>query len=333
MNKAALKRMTRRTEFYIFLVLVIMCILIQIISGGQLFEGTKIVDILRAMVVDGMFAMCCLVVMISGGFDLSFPAISALAYSLSTTICLNNGWCETNPLMGFVLAIVIGWVLGMLNGWIIANFKLNTMIVTLGTQTFFTGLSMGLLELKEITSTLPMSFRVLGESYLFEVYNAQGLRSTMTTMFLFFVALCIVTSFILNRTMFGRALYAIGGNEVSAERAGYSVKKVKFILYSAVGAVSGFIGMVRVCMARQSIPKALVGKEMTIIPAVILGGASIFGGEGSVFGTVCAVGIITVVSNSMLLIGIDSYWQDFFNGLVILIGVTVSAVQAMRQKH
>ena len=207
------------------------------------------------------------------------------------------------------------------------------MIVTLGTQTFFTGLSMGLLELKEITSTLPASFRVLGESYLFEVYNAQGLRSTMTTMFLFFVALCIVTSFILNRTMFGRALYAIGGNEVSAERAGYSVKKVKFILYSAVGAVSGFIGMVRVCMARQSIPKALVGKEMTIIPAVILGGASIFGGEGSVFGTVCAVGIITVVSNSMLLIGIDSYWQDFFNGLVILIGVTVSAVQAMRQKH
>ncbi len=333
MNKAALKRMTRRTEFYIFLVLVIMCILIQIISGGQLFEGTKIVDILRAMVVDGMFAMCCLVVMISGGFDLSFPAVSALAYSLSTTICLNNGWCETNPLMGFVLAIVIGWVLGMLNGWIIANFKLNTMIVTLGTQTFFTGLSMGLLELKEITSTLPASFRVLGESYLFEVYNAQGLRSTMTTMFLFFVALCIVTSFILNRTMFGRALYAIGGNEVSAERAGYSVKKVKFILYSAVGAVSGFIGMVRVCMARQSIPKALVGKEMTIIPAVILGGASIFGGEGSVFGTVCAVGIITVVSNSMLLIGIDSYWQDFFNGLVILIGVTVSAVQAMRQKH
>ena len=91
--------------------------------------------------------------------------------------------------------------------------------------------------------------------------------------------------------------------------------------------------MIRVCMASQSIPKALVNKEMTIIPAVILGGASIFGGEGTVFGTVCAVSIITVVSNSMLLIGIDTYWQSFFNGLVILIGVTVSALQAMRQKH
>jgi simple sugar transport system permease protein len=285
------------------------------------------------MVVDGMFAMCTLVVMISGGFDLSFPAIAALAYSLSTTICLKLGWCQTNAWAGFILAIVIGWILGMLNGWIIANFKLNTMIVTLGTQTFFTGITMGLLELKEITSTLPVGFRTLGESYLFEVHNSAGLRSTMTTMFLFFVALCIVTSFILNKTMFGRALYAIGGNEVSAERAGYNVKKVKFLLYSTVGAVSGFIGMIRVCMARQSIPKALVGREMTIIPAVILGGASIFGGEGSVFGTVSAIAIISVVSNSMLLVGIDTYWQDFFNGLVILIGVTVSAVQAMRQKH
>ena len=333
MNKAAIKRMTRRTEFYMFLVLIIMLAVIGIISKGALFESTQIVTILRAMVVDGMFAMCCLVVMVSGGFDLSFPAVSALAYSLATTICLNNGWCETNAFMGFLLATIFGFILGMFNGWIISNFKLNTMIVTLGTQTFFTGLSMGLLELKEITSTLPQGFKDLGKSYLFEVYNSAGLRSTMTTMFLFFVALCLITSFVLNHTMFGRALYAIGGNEVSAERAGYNVKRIKFLLYSVVGAVAGFTGMIRVCMASQSIPKALVGKEMTIIPAVILGGASIFGGEGTVFGTVCAVSIITVVSNSMLLIGIDTYWQSFFNGLVILIGVTVSALQAMRQKH
>lgn len=333
MNKAAIKRLTRRTEFYMFVVLVLMIAVIGIISDGALFEATQIVTILRAMVVDGMFAMCSLVVMISGGFDLSFPAISALSYSLATTICLNNGWCQTNPWMAFLLASVFGFVLGMFNGWIISNFKLDTMIVTLGTQTFFTGLSMGLLQLKEITSTLPQGLKDFGKSYLFEVYNSAGLRSTMTTMFLFFVALCLIVSFVLNHTMFGRALYAIGGNEVSAERAGYNVKRTKFLLYSVVGAVAGFTGMIRVCMASQSIPKALVNKEMTIIPAVILGGASIFGGEGTVFGTVTAISIITVVSNSMLLIGIDTYWQNFFNGLVILIGVTISALQAMRRKH
>ena len=86
MNKATLKRMTRRTEFWIFLVLVIMCIAIQTISGGQLFKSSTMVTIFRSMVVDGMFAMCCLVVMVSGGFDLSFPAVAALAYSLATTI-------------------------------------------------------------------------------------------------------------------------------------------------------------------------------------------------------------------------------------------------------
>ena len=215
MNKAALKRMTRRTEFYMFLVLLVLIAVIGIISNGSLFEPTMIVSVLRALVVDGMFAMCCLVVMVSGGFDMSFPAIAALAYSLSTTICLKAGWCDTNPIAGFVLAIVIGWILGMFNGWIIANFKLNTMIVTLGTQTFFTGLSMGLLQMREITSTLPKSFSQLGESFLFEVFDSAGLRSTMTTMFIPFVILCIVVSFTLNHTMFGRALYAIGGNEVS----------------------------------------------------------------------------------------------------------------------
>ena len=96
MNKAKLKRMTRRTEFYMLIVLLLLCALVQFKSGGRLITLPGVftrlnVTVLRTMVVDGMFAMCSLVVMISGGFDLSFPAIAALAYSLSTTICLNNG--------------------------------------------------------------------------------------------------------------------------------------------------------------------------------------------------------------------------------------------------
>ncbi|MCF0146391.1 MAG: ABC transporter permease [Eubacterium sp.] len=330
MKNNTLKRLTGRTEFWIFLVLIVLCIIIQCVSGS-LLSPTTIVTILRDLIVDGMFCLVCLLIMVSGGFDLSFPAIAALAYSASTTICLNNGWCNENPLAGFLIAIAIGAGLGMLNGWIISSFKLNTMIVTLGTQTLFLGISMGLLQMKEITSTLPQGFKNLGVSSLFTVTNERGLTSTMSTLFIAFVALAVVCSFILNKTMFGRALYAIGGNEVSAERAGYNVRKTKFILYTVAGALSGFIGMVRVCLASQSIPKALVGKEMTIIPAVILGGASIFGGEGTVFGTVCAISLITVFKDNMISLGIDSYWQDFFNGLIILVGITISAVQAKRR--
>ena len=321
----------RKTEFYIFLVLVAMCIAIQIISGGQLFEANSIVDIARSMTIFGMFALLNLMVVISGGFDLSFPTLASLAYSAATTICLVQGWCQETAWIAFLLAGGIGLVLGMLNGLIISRFKLNTMIVTLGTQTLFLGISMGLLQFSEITSTLPLGIRFFGEASLFEVFSSTGMRSTMPVAFIFFIVLAAIVWFILKYTMFGRSLYAIGGNEISAERAGINVKKTKFWLYALVGLVAGLIGMPRVSMIRQAIPKGLNGWDLKVIPAVILGGASIYGGEGSVFGTIIAVALITVISNSLLLIGIDSYWQDFFNGLVILAGVTISAVQAKRR--
>jgi simple sugar transport system permease protein len=326
-----LRRMTRRTEFYIFLVLAAMCIAIGIISGGQLFEPSTIVTIARSMIVIGMFALVNLMVVVSGGFDLSFPTLASLSYCTATSICLAMGWCQETAWMAFLLSGVIGMVLGMVNGFIISRFKLNTMIVTLGTQTLFLGISMGLLQQPEITSTLPLGLRYFGEASLFEVFSSTGLRATMPTVFLLFVALAVIVWFVLKHTMFGRSLYAIGGNEVSAERAGINVKKTKFWLYAFVGLFAGLIGMLRVCMARQAIPKALIGWDLKVIPAVILGGASIYGGEGTVFGTIVAVSLITVISNSLLLIGIDSYWQDFFNGLVILAGVTISAVQAKRR--
>ena len=108
-------------------------------------------------------------VVISGGFDLSFPTLASLSYSSATTICLAQGWSQESAWIAFLLAGVFGLLLGMLNGFIISRFKLNTMIVTLGTQTLFLGISMGLLQLKEITSTLPQGLKNFGEASLFEV--------------------------------------------------------------------------------------------------------------------------------------------------------------------
>jgi len=326
-----LRRFVHKTEFYLLIILVAMCIAIQIISGGQLFEVNTIVDIARSMTIFGMFALINLMVVISGGFDLSFPTLASLTYSAVATITLEMGWGQESALIAILLAGAIGLLLGMLNGFIISRFKLNTMIVTLGTQTLFLGISMGLFQFREITSTLPQGLKNFGEDWLFEVFSSAGLRSTMPTVFLMFVVLAVLVWFILKRTMFGRSLYAIGGNEVSAERTGINVKSTKFWLYAFVGMVAGIVGITRVCMVQQSIPKALNGWDLRVIPAVILGGASIYGGEGSIFGTLIAVTLMTVISNSLLLIGIGSYWQDFFNGLVILVSITVSAVQAKRR--
>lgn len=329
--KNKLRRMTRKTEFYIFIVLIVMCIAIEIFSKGQLFAINSIIDICRSMTIMGMFALCSLMVVISGGFDLSFPTLASLAYGTATYVCMNLGWSKTNPWAGFLIAGAIGLILGMFNGFIISRYKLNTMIVTLGTQTLFLGISMGVMQYKEITSTLPAGFKQFGQIPVFEVTGTTGMRSVMPFAFIFFIILAVLVWFVLNYTMFGRSLYAIGGNETSAERAGINVKRTKLILYGLIGLLGGLIGMLRVTMVQQSIPKGLYGWDLKVIPAVILGGASIYGGEGSVFGTLVAIILITVISNSLLLIGIDSYWQDLFNGFVILAGVSISAIQAVRK--
>jgi len=325
------RRFAHRTDFYLFLVLIIGCIAIQIISGGQLFEVNTIVDIARSVIIFGMFALVNVMVVISGGFDLSFPTLASLSYSATATIVLYMGWCKETAWAAFLIAGIIGLLGGLLNGFLIGYFKLDAMIVTLGTQTLFLGLSMGLFQFREITSTLPQGLNNVGDSSLFVVYSSTGMRSIMPSVFLMFIFLALLVWFILNRTMFGRSIFAIGGSAASAERAGINVLRTKILLYAFVGFVAGIIGITRVCMVHQSIPKALTGWDLRVIPAVILGGASIYGGEGSVFGTLIAVILITVISNSLLLIGVDSYWQTFFNGIVILVGVTVSAVQAKRR--
>ena len=330
-TKKLVRQMLKKNEFYLLITFIIICIGIQIISGGQLFVSSTILNILRAMVILGMFALVNLMVVISGGFDLSFAALAALAYSSTTAILLGMGWGAESVWSAFLIAGTLGMIIGMLNGLLVGKFGLNAMIVTLGTQTLFLGISLGVFQFPEVTSTLPRGLVNFGEMYIFEVFGPTGIRTTLTIAIIPFILLAILVWFILNHTMFGRSLYAIGGNEASAQRAGINVVRTKFILYMFVGLTAGLTGMLRVAMARQSIPMGLIGWDLRVIPAVILGGASIFGGVGSVFGTLIAVALISVVTNSLLLMGISTFWQDFFYGLIIIIGVTVSAVRVKRK--
>lgn len=331
--KKAFQRLTHRSEFYLFIVFVVLAFVINVISGGLLFSPITMITIVRSMIILGMFALLNMMVVVSGGFDLSFAALAGFAHSAAVTILLAFGWGADSVWSAFLVAGAIGLVLGMVNGFIISKFKLNTMIVTLGTQTLFFGLSLGVFMFVEIPPRdLPLPLREFGVRYIFEFFNADGLRAIMPIAVVPFIILAVLVWFIMNKTMFGRSLYAIGGNEISAERAGINVARTKFMLYSFVGLVAGMIGMLRVTLAGQSIPMGFIGWDLMVIPAVILGGASIYGGAGSVFGTVTAVALVSMVTNSLLLMRISTSWQDFVYGLVILAGVTVSAVQVRRRQ-
>jgi simple sugar transport system permease protein len=327
--KARIRGMLGKHEFYIFLLLVTVCSAIQVRSG-QFFSSNNIVDLLHALIIPALFALGELLVIISGGFDLSFPALAALSYSLTTTIMVNMNY-RGSVVLPLLMGTVTGLLLGSVNGFVIAKYALPAMIVTLGSQSVFRGLMLGVLDLREITTKLPVGMRAFGELSLFEVVNpVSKLRSIMPATFVILVVAVLFIYFLLNHTLFGRSLYAIGGNESSALRAGIKVKRVKFLLYCLVGAMAGFTGIVHVCMTRQSIPSALFGQDLVAISAVILGGASIYGGVGSVTGALLGTSLLVTVQNSMLLLGIETFWQDFFTGVLIIVGITSSALQVNR---
>ena len=269
----SIRKFTGRVEFYIGLVFIALCLLIQVRSG-QFFTSNNIVDILSALVVPGIFAIGEFMVIVSGGFDVSFPALASLAAFATTKLFLNMNY-QGSALLPLLVAVAIGALLGALNGLFIGYFELPAMIVTLGTSSVFKGFMQGTLNSKQL-ATIPQGMRGFGTSALFVAQNAQsGLTSRMPMTFICFAAVLVIAWFILNRTMFGRGIYAVGGNAVSAHRAGFNVKRIRFIMFIFVGMISALAGMCRTCMMQQMHPTNMLGMEMNIIAGVVLGGTAV----------------------------------------------------------
>lgn len=331
MNQKTIRKVVGRSEFYISLVFIALCLLIQVRSG-QFFTPNNIVDLLSAMVVPGIFAIGEFMVIVSGGFDVSFPALASLSAYATTKVLLDVNW-EGGVWLPILIALAIGAVLGAFNGLFIGYFELPAMIVTLGSSNVFKGFMQGTLSSKQL-AVIPQGMRSFGTSALFVAKNSEsGLTSRMPTTFLALVAVLVLAYFILNKTMFGRGIYAIGGNPVSAHRAGFNVKRTRFLMFVFVGMISALAGLCRVCMMQQMHPTNMLGMEMNIIAGVVLGGTAIVGGSGTLFGCMLGTALIVVVENSMILIGIPTVWKDVFVGALIIAGTGLSAMQVTRAKR
>jgi len=323
-----LRKLSQRNETYIAIVLFVLFLLIEVRSK-QFFTPNNIVDILSAMVVSGIFAIGTFMVIISGGIDVSFPALASLSSYAITKLLLDADY-QGGIWLPILMAIVFGGVLGAFNGFFIGHLGLPALIVTLGSASVFKGFMQGTLKSVQL-AVIPPGMKDFGTSALFVATNAEsGLTSRMHSSILVFIVLLIVAWFILRRTMFGRGIYAIGGNPVSALRAGFSVKWTKFWLYVFVGVVSSLAGLMRTCMMTQMHPTNMLGMEMNIIAGVVLGGTAITGGAGTLTGCMLGTLLIVVVENSMILIGVPTVWKSVFVGALIIIGIGVSAMQVYR---
>jgi simple sugar transport system permease protein len=144
------------------------------------------------------------------------------------------------------------------------------------------------------------------------------------------IVLVIGVSLLLRKTMFGRGLFAIGGDIEGARRAGFPVMRIQVLLYVLAGAIAAVGGLIHVVLGQNANPQDLVGTELDVIAAVVLGGASIFGGRGTVLGTVLGVLLVQIINNSLLLMGVPTAWQRAAVGILLALGVGVQAVMARR---
>jgi simple sugar transport system permease protein len=176
---------------------------------------------------------------------------------------------------------------------------------------------------------LPTQINGLGNANLLSIPSG-GEVANLHVLVVPVVALCVLVWWLLSHTMWGRSLYAYGGDPEAARRAGFPVVRSLVLLYASVGVLAAIAGLMHITLSRNANPQDLVGSELDIIAAVVLGGASIFGGRGSVLGTVLGVLLIQVIQNSLILVGIPSVWQRTAVGLLLVVGVSVQAISAKR---
>lgn len=290
---------------------------------------STVFSILRNSMVEVVLALGALLVIISGGIDVSFPAIAIFA-AYTTVVIARDGEFDPGLIGAFAIAAVLGVLLGLVNAGLIAGFRLPTLIVTLGTLGIFRGVLLAYIGSKYIAE-LPASIDALSTQDLITMRQDNGTITRLHVFIVPVVLVCVLVGLLLRRTMIGRGLYALGGDAESARRAGFPVIRLHVFIYAFVGLLAGLAGMMFVTLSRNANPYELVGTELDVIAAVVLGGASILGGRGSVTGTVLGVLLISLIKNSLVLMGVPGAWQRAAVGLLLLIGVTVQALGARRR--
>lgn len=318
--------MGRQTEFYVFLLIIALSLVIQARSG-LFFANNNLLDLLRSMIVPSIYAICALLAFISTGPDVSFPLIAALSTYLAVVVTNRLGLQGTPWFVPFILGILFGSLMGALNGIIIVTYRFPSLIVTLGTSSLFSGILLGAFQAGRMD--LPANLAAFGRASLLTVKNAKsGLGSTLPMTFVIMAVLYVLAYLVLNKTVPGRGVYAVGGDEVSAERAGFHVKRIRFGIFVINGAIAGVAGLCYAVMSMRYLPTEYAGGEMIVIAAVILGGTRMTGGVGTLKGCLLGTLLLTMVSNSLILLGISVYWQKVFIGVIIIGGTAASAIQS-----
>jgi ribose transport system permease protein len=312
--KEFIKKITDIREFMLVSVIVVFFIAMTF-STPIFLTSANLLAVLLGFSLEAIIAVAMTMLLISGGFDMSVGSIVGISGMLSA-ICMKSG--IPVPL-AILVGLLSGMVVGLFNGFIIAKVGINPFITTLATQSAIRGLV--LVIGKENKSSLPHSFTILGQGKIF------GIQSLV----IIAIVLVIVGDILLRKSRFFRQNYYIGGNEKSAILSGINVVGMKIFNYTLSGVMAAFAGILLAARLDSATMLAGTGMEFRVITAVIIGGASLSGGEGTVFGAFLGSLLMGLISDALTLLGIDVRWNQFVIGATLLTAVLIDYYSQKRK--
>jgi simple sugar transport system permease protein len=315
-------------------------VLISIIVAYSLFVGTmnrtflnidSLFDIIRSSSSVMILAMGLLLIMLSGGIDISFMAVALFSSYTATKILIDNGL--TSVMLAFMIAVSIGVLLGLINALIISWLRLPPFIITLGTQNLFHGVMATFIGAKTYgAGRLPPTYSEFGSSTLFKIQTASG-SVGLTTHVLFVAFIIFFTWFIIHKTIIGRGIVAMGNSEDASIRAGFNPLKLRLFAYGYMGFLAGISGVIYVCQVNAVYPDKLVGDELMVIAGAVIGGVSVSGGKGKVLGVVLGIFIIYLLNSTLIFIGLTASWNSLFVGTILTISIALTSYQEKKKNQ
>ncbi len=311
-RRGSIKNIVKQREFLLVLIIIAFIIILGSINSAFL-QTSNFISMTRGFTIDGFVLIGMTFLLISGVFDISVGSNMALSAYLFTMMCVAGV-----PLVpAMLLTLVLGAVIGLINSLIINKINVNAFIATLAMQTILRGVVLAISQGKPA--------RYTGDAF---VALMKGSVFGLPTMFLIFIVVIILVDLVLRRIRFFRQLYFIGGNAVSAELTGISVKRTKTIFFVIIAMLAAFAGMLSASRLQGCVPNAYAGLEMKLIVACVIGGCALSGGMGTMIGSALGLIFLYILDNGLIMLKVNIYWFEGVLGVFLIVVVLINTLSA-----
>jgi ribose transport system permease protein len=323
-----LLRLLRAREMGVLLALILLIVAVSS-ATPYFFRPQNLMNVLRGMSTVGIMSIGVTMIIVTAGIDLSVGSVLAAASMLTARLMFTE---TASPWIAVAIGLGFGAMLGAINGLIITKIRVNPFITTLGMLSIGRGVTLYIASnLKgTVASNIPMrdeGVNFLGAGYIENVPLVDRIPFPVIEMFI----LVILFSLFMRYTVLGRQIYAVGANETAARLSGVPVDMVKIFVYTITGLLAAFAGIMTSGLLATSATNAGQGVELDVIAAVVIGGASLMGGEGTIFGAIIGAAIMAILRNAFVLLHFESYMQTITIGSVIIAAVAIDQLRRRRQ--